>query len=420
MKSEKKDPSGSLFVKLDNSLLCKREAGIFFLYSPVYNLDASISDSGVIESNGYSISTAHFINRSFRLHDDKLRMLRYAFLKPVEKFMAVNLEISTDCSMNCRHCFVNGKKNTLEKGLFPLSNVSKLLQLNPQEVSITGGEIFLVDNLAQIIGSIDEQFNGSSEYPMFVKLLASGNSFRNSSNIEKLFSVIHASKNCIFQFRITLFDIREQYHDFICGSSGNFRGIIKFITRLKIEGIDFSINFPVLKTNIDVLDDAILWLEDNYAGRHTFSSIIYRPGSGITDVAITPQQFGGLVANQFFSNMISQYIASGDQCDYNCNFPLLNNRGELYSCNLPGSCLTGSEEEVDGFRNKSRTDRNSPEICAGCECAGLCKRCPHFIPDYKSGYCDYVHQAFKIYKKNSITRMDEGFFPIQDLLSGGG
>ncbi len=347
------------------------------LYAPTHHLYAEISNDRKFIFEAREISLEEFTDFSLYAGDTRVRMYRHAFLKAHPPFSHINIELTRRCRLHCPHCFVDDKKCGKELSRKKINTFIE--KMTPLEISLTGGEIFLRDDLAAIIGDIVETTAGNAH----LRLLATGAWYQDREKAKTRAREISAITGRRVEFRFTLFDFRAPWHDLLCGCAGNFDALKDLTAFMKTEEIPFSRNLVLTSYNVERRFDAIKALEPE-----SVSSIVYPSHHGeraARDISISPEQFRRLLSEDAFRSLAAQYIDPAGQCRYHCNFPLLDSGGDIFPCNLPGlSPLTDTESELTSEANS---------LCRKCPAVNLCKKCPSSVPAFAGHYCPFARIA---------------------------
>lgn len=163
--------------------------------------------------------------------------------------VSVMIELLTKCNLRCEHCYLpthtnNGMNfNEIKKLLLELK------KLGVVNVSFTGGEIFLRDDLFEIIAT-------ARELHMRVFLLSNG-TLLDSEKIAKLRDLN------ISEFSTTIFSMDPLVHDSITLKPGSLEILLQNLEELKEIGIRIRIKTPLMKKNLNNFTDIKAYCEEN-------------------------------------------------------------------------------------------------------------------------------------------------------------
>lgn len=169
----------------------------------------------------------------------------YTYRIPV----TVLIELLTTCNFKCEHCYLPNHSN---RGM-PTETVKRLLEdlreLGVVSVLFTGGEIFLRDDIFEIV-------EYARKLHLRVTLLS------NASLLDPI-SVKKLSALYITEFSTTIFSLRPNINDSITKTKGSLSKILANLALLKNEGIKVKIKTPIMKTNAPYIDDVIEYCDRN-------------------------------------------------------------------------------------------------------------------------------------------------------------
>jgi len=165
---------------------------------------------------------------------------------------SVMIELLTKCNLKCQHCYIPSHTNSglsTEKIIILLKNLRNLGALN---VSFTGGEIFLRDDIMEIIMV-------ARSLHMRVFLLT--NATLLNEEIIKQLSDLH-----IAEVSTTIFSLDEGIHDSITQHKGSLRKSLSNLKLLNQYGINVQVKTPIMEANKDSHIDL-----KNYCTENNFS-----------------------------------------------------------------------------------------------------------------------------------------------------
>ena len=390
--------------KIQDRILVRQTDNYAEFFSPVHSLYIRLNENCMLSSEGIETDIESFTDQETPLHNESFRMYQQAFLKPPPVFTRMNLELTRSCSLHCPHCFIENS-DCPEKSLFDIELISRLIKYSPSEISLTGGEIFLMENLEDII----RKTVSLSQKKILFRLLANGSWMHNKSRVNKFIGFINETDTA-FQFRFTLFHYRQEIHDLICGSAGMFRALFDLLKKLEDSEIPFSVNIPLTAYNFDERFDAVEFMDEKTSGNYTVSSIIYPSLHALRHarrISLSEGQFTTLLDENEFRPLASAYCDPAPQCMYHCRFPLLDATGKVYACNLPGS------REIDYTEDSFVPGKYSlSDKCSSCMANEWCKKCPSAISEYSDLYCPLARIAAEKVNNDYMEAVDQGFSQI--------
>lgn len=151
------------------------------------------------------------------------------------QLMLLTIELLNSCNWDCKHCYLPEHKNM---GL-DYDAITKLLQqakdLGVMEIVLTGGEIFLRDDILDII-----KYARSLYFRVYL--------YSNASLLTP--QIVQQLADCyITQYSLTLFSLDENIHDKITQRNGSLKTLLRNIDLLKKYNIPVEVKTPILSIN---------------------------------------------------------------------------------------------------------------------------------------------------------------------------
>lgn len=157
------------------------------------------------------------------------------------KPVGVMIELLTKCNLRCKHCYL---PTHIESG-FETNYIKKLLcelrELGIVNVSFTGGEIFLREDIFELIKT-------ARDLHMRVFLLSNA-TLLTEQKIKML------SELYITEFSTTIFSLKEEINDFITEQKGSLKIILDNLQLLKKYNIKVQVKTPLMDINCNDLND---------------------------------------------------------------------------------------------------------------------------------------------------------------------
>lgn len=151
--------------------------------------------------------------------------------------ISVVIELLTMCNMRCEHCYIpEHNKYGFDYGKI-VSLLYELRELGVFNVSLTGGEIFLREDILEII-------NVARKLHMRVFLLSNG-TVLSSKTIDEL------EKLHISEFSTTLFSMDCKIHDSITGINGSFDTLMTNLEYMKKCTFGVNVKTPLMRKNFN-------------------------------------------------------------------------------------------------------------------------------------------------------------------------
>ena len=156
----------------------------------------------------------------------------------------LSLEITNQCQLKCIHCFNssgNQRENELDVDQF-INIADKFSKLGTKDVFITGGEVFLKEEINKLIYHLSDKFENVT--------IATNAYTLSEDNI----NLLNKCNNVNIQVSI---DGKKETHDNIRGVIGSYEKSINNMKRLSKFKIPVAIAFTANDYNIDDLEDII-------------------------------------------------------------------------------------------------------------------------------------------------------------------
>ena len=231
--------------KEDLYILKNKKSGVYYysnyIATKVYEgLDSKKSVKEIVESLANEFDApSYFIEKMVLMAISQIQSMEDAIhWKEDSKFpLRVSWRLTDRCNLRCLHCYATCENEAKQKELSLekiKSVVDKLEDANIFEISLTGGEIFVRNDLKEIIEYINSKNIALALFTNATLIL---------SNYEWL-------KKCnIRRYNISL-DGLEEEHDKLRGK-GNFRRTMEAIKLLKKDSARIVINCVINSLNVN-------------------------------------------------------------------------------------------------------------------------------------------------------------------------
>lgn len=222
-----------------------RKSGSYFMANKTSVYILKMADEGVpikeipnilVEVYNISIQTARMYVKA--LVQLVKNIQSYSLNIDLKTPLRVSWKLTSQCNLKCKHCYSSCSPSEKEQITYSemLKVIDKLECAEIFDVSITGGEIFTLKEIKNIISTlIEKKFDVSI--------------FSNATLILK-------NKNWLFKLPIRKYNISldglQNSHDFIRGE-GNFDKVWKCIMELKKQGCFILVNCVINSININEL-----------------------------------------------------------------------------------------------------------------------------------------------------------------------
>ncbi len=268
--------------KEDLYILKNKKSGVYYysnyIATKVYEgLDSKKSVKEIVESLANEFDApSYFIEKMVLMAISQIQSKEDAIhWKEDSKFpLRVSWRLTDRCNLRCLHCYATCENEAKQKELSLekiKSVVDKLEDANIFEISLTGGEIFVRNDLKEIIEYINSKNIALALFTNATLIL---------SNYEWL-------KKCnIRRYNISL-DGLEEEHDKLRGK-GNFRRTMEAIKLLKKDSARIVINCVINSLNVNNLVNILHFFVDN---KLEFQFSLMTPiGRGAENINIVPEK----------------------------------------------------------------------------------------------------------------------------------
>lgn len=336
------------------------------------------------------------------MNSDKLMKYFFDSAYKHEQLVVVTIELLTKCNMKCKHCYIPKRVNSG----FTFQQIRKLLEelraMGILTVVFTGGEIFVREDILDIIQM-------ARNLHMRVILLSNG-TLLNDKIVNRL------AKLHITQFSTTLFSLDANIHDEITGVKGSLDILLKNLTALKKAGINVAVKTPLMKDNMNEL----AFIKDYCR----YNSFIHQPGIRIfsrLDGDKSPTKLlmprtklkEIMLQEESYNKDLLDYEETCAALKYSCT---IDSYGDVYPCSSfmykVGNVFEKnirdiwySSEDYIQIRNRKKTDI---EKCNMCSLRKYCKRCPAFAyPENRDMYsCDLFAKMLAKFKAENFSGIE--------------
>ncbi|KGG80237.1 hypothetical protein Y919_07250 [Caloranaerobacter azorensis H53214] len=183
--------------------------------------------------------------------------------------LTATFAIEESCNLKCKHCWGTGvNKNVYNPSteLLMLA-INKLSKVNILKITITGGEVFLREDIWEIIKQI-------KKCKMMLTILTNG-TLLDESNIEKLAANLNLKTDIV---QVSL-DGTERIHN-IQRNTDIYIKVIKAIRRLRSYDVKIRVHFVATPINVSSMEDTYKVVND--LGVDIFSVVpVYGQGKGL-------------------------------------------------------------------------------------------------------------------------------------------
>lgn len=288
--------------------------------------------------------------------------------------ISVIIELLTQCNLRCQHCYLPSHINPGLEFEKVRSILYELHDLGTLNISLSGGEIFLREDIFDIIEI-------ARNLHMRVFLLSNA-TLLDEAKIERL------SKLNIAEFSTTVFSLDEKINDSITKVQGSLARILKNLELLKKYNIPVDVKTPLMSINIDGFRDVRRFCQDN-----GFSFLVNPLIISKTDGDESPKSLRisekdmTLLLNEIDKDNRNKRFHEHEE-DVPCSALLhsfaINCDGDVFPCNsffykvgnVFEDTLKNIWYESESLNYIKGIQNSDLKNCSGCEYKSSCLRCP--------------------------------------------
>lgn len=289
------------------------------------------------------------------------------------------IELLTKCNLSCRHCYLPSHDDIgLSKDRL-LSLLRELRKLGVVEITFTGGEIFLRDDIYELIEAARKEY-------MRVFLLT------NATMISDLAAKKVAELN-VAQVSTTVFSMNPEVHDYITKSKGSLKRTLKGVERLIKCGVPVVIKTPVMTINYKSVMDIKKYC-DEIGCEFIYSTTIFEKINGDKspkELELKEDELKSVIRQMDGLNSDNEYGSINRSANKKYGIPCvalrtslaIDRMGNVYPCNSYLRKMGNIREKTISEIWNSAEMRHLRSItndklieCRDCEYSEQCTRCP--------------------------------------------
>lgn len=274
------------------------------------------------------------------------------------------------CNQNCIHCYIPNHDNTGLSKEKICECIDEARRLGAIAVTFTGGEIFVRNDMMDIIKYARSRY-------LRVFLMSNG-SCLTDEQLEELANLY------ISGFSTTIFSMDPKIHDQITQMPGSLNKTLHTIDKLDKNGIEITIKTPLMEINKNEFSKV-----KQYADDHGFlfksTATIFSKLDGNNQSSLQIKDNLDCVVKEI-DNLNNDSLAKRGKnpCSAGFNTICINYDGEVWPCNTLNlkignvyeTSLTeiwNNSETLKEWRKKSK---HKIKECCRCSLKRYCKRCP--------------------------------------------
>jgi len=308
--------------------------------------------------------------------------------------LSVTIELLTKCNFKCKHCYIpeHIHEGLQKEELFKL--FEDLKELGTLDLNLTGGEIFLRNDIMEIIRK-------ARELGFRVTLLTNASLI--TEKIAKGLEELHVN-SC----SITLFSMEKSINDEITRVYGSWDKVINSVHILKKHGVNIGLKTPILKDNAMDFVAVNKFCNENNFEFSASPALFPRTNGDKTPMSylIEDKQLFDCITNL---DKIIPYkknnINRKDLCFLNKYSMFIDSYGNVYPCtqfffklgDITKSRIRNIWESVEAKRIRN-LERDIKNECCECSLIEYCNFCPGIAYLENNDYNACTHQ-FKAFAK---------------------
>lgn len=289
--------------------------------------------------------------------------------------VSVMLELLTQCNVNCEHCYIPSHQNRGLSFETVRDLIYQMREMGVVNLSLTGGEIFLRDDLFEIIEL-------ARRLHMRVFLLS--NATLLSKQKTQRLAQLHIS-----EFSTTLFSMNAEIHDSITQMPGSFAKTLQGIHFLKEAGIRVLVKTPLMQKNAYDYAKVKEYCDEN-GFTYRVSPLIFERTNGDTSpkkLRVRKTELESIMNDLDTINRNTHIHTEDIPCTALHFSFAIDCNGEVYPCNsLFYRCGNIYEQSLADIWYHSQEMKMIKSIkttdlteCIECSYSTYCDRCPGMV-----------------------------------------
>lgn len=321
---------------------------------------------------------------------DQMELSGLYSVDSLSRIKRVDYVMTNLCNLNCRHCCLSATPISYDKVQFSanMDIIKKIICLNPETITLTGGEPLIVKNIYDILKHLRKNYAGQV-------VLATNATLIDNSNAELLCE-------CIHHFDISIDGYDEKSTSLIRGA-GVYGKVVNAIQILKNYGAK-SISLSAVFTNSTKVQMERFVDFCSELGVKPITRYMNLTGRAATN---------GLEDATEIVNFLTPEVRDVHLCTAGIDIIAVTENGTVYPCVnmmenefVVGNILDANiseklswNEDLSWFRNFSQYISLYRDECSECEVNGFCWNCPasayNFIKDKKINQLNRFCQSKK-------------------------
>ncbi len=289
--------------------------------------------------------------------------------------LSVDVELTYCCNLNCKHCYLQGRKVSGELATAELFRLfDELREMGTLYLTFTGGEPLLRPDFYNLADYAKE-----SAFALVI--------FTNGTLIteSEAFRIAECSPLAV---HISLLGAEPETHDSITGVRGSFRKVIRAVKFLKRAGVRVVLKTALMKQNYTEYE-GIVSICEQLEAEWQFDMVVsptHWGGVRPLQYRLNQEQWKALLKDKrFFSpEKFSPTRPEALLCSAGLNLVAVTPLGEVYPC-LAWPCSLGNVreksfkdiwEDSPYLTHLRKTEISNVKECPSCPLLSYCPRCP--------------------------------------------
>lgn len=302
--------------------------------------------------------------------EEKIKELSFAN----RDLFSVVVELTDQCNWRCKHCYISEHTNPGLDYENVVEMLDELKEAGAFELTLTGGEIFLRNDIFDIIAY--------ARKIGFKVILFTNVSLLNEEKIKKLKNMYVSQISC------TIFSMNEKTHDYITGINGSHKRALKNIDYILKEKIPLEIKTIITNINYNEWGSVAEFCMANNVGFKIDHDVFARKDGTFpeNDIRITASQFD--MTMHELDRAREYAVREHEEDEYVCNgiqnALFIDCKGDVYPCNkfLYRLGNISDMKIIDIWNNSSELKRlqdmkwHDLKKCSECIDSKYCIHCP--------------------------------------------
>jgi len=328
----------------------------------------------------------------------------------------INWELTWQCPQACRHCFQPLRRSE-ERLSWSRSQwetvVQALSRWEPSELSLTGGDPALVQELPQILLYLRQAMPQTH-----LRLLTTGPGLRSREDLQE---ILAGCAQAQITLHLTCLAPTPQRHDELTHRPGSFTDLQDLAESASAAGVPLELRLHLFHGPLSSWQEAAEWAETLAPGRWYASSLLYPPryhGAAGTWQRLLPSiaTLRQALADDLFAPLAAEYVTFEPVCGSGCQVLSVDPAGRIHGCDVavPDANAPPIEQVEDSMdvAQAWRQAQRRPERCGNCEWRSWCRYCPAVSEVLGEHYCRLVDLAARHVRRRLRAYLESGAEPV--------